>query len=70
MQNQENKAMSGLFKENVFIEPFTKRRGGRVYRDVTFHVKGGCVEVRDLLVSNDEKAYEKAKEMLKEAIGL
>ena len=59
-----------VFKENVNVEPFVKRRGGKVYRDVTFFVKGGCVKVQDILTNSDESAYLKAKEMLQKAIEL
>lgn len=59
-----------IYKENVKVEPFVKRRGGKVYRDVTFFVKGGCVRVQDILTNSDESAYIKAKDILQKAIEL
>jgi hypothetical protein len=55
------------YKPNVFIDIYRKRFGGKVYRDVRFHVKGGCITVENLSVASDDAAYKKAKAMVKEA---
>lgn len=57
-------------KENVFVDEYVKRFGGKKYRDVRFHVKGGTVEVNNLVVSSNQAAYEKALQMIKQATEL
>lgn len=58
------------YKENVFIDAYVKRIGGKTYRDVRFHVKGGAVVVENLLTASDDAAYKKAKEMINQATKL
>lgn len=58
------------YKNNVFIETYAKRRGGRKYREVRFHVGNTIVQITDLLVASDDAAYEKAKNILRQATEL
>lgn len=55
------------YKENVFIDEYAKRKGGKIYRDVRFHVKGAVVIIENLLVASNDSAYKKAKELLSKA---
>lgn len=58
------------YKKDVFIDTYCKRPKGKIYRDVRFHVKGGTVEVNNLLCASNDAAYEMAKHKIKQAIEL
>lgn len=59
-----------IVRENVSVEAYVKRRGGRTFRTVRFYVNGANIEVGEYLVDSDEKAIQKAKEAMKKAIDL
>lgn len=55
------------YKKSVYIDEYCKRPKGKIYRDVRFHVKGGCILIENILAASNNAAYQKAKEMLKQA---
>lgn len=57
-------------EENISVETFYKRRGGREYRNVRIFVNGSCVDFGDYLVANDEKAIDKAIKALQDAVAI
>lgn len=57
-------------RENVRVEKYFKKKGGRVYRDVLFNVGERFIIVDNILAKDDETAYQKALKYLRKAIEL
>lgn len=56
--------------ENIGIEQYRKRKGGKIYRCVRFFVCGYVIEIADIVTDSDEAALQKARKLLSNAIKL
>lgn len=56
--------------ENVKIETYVKRVGGKVYRQGLFFVGSRCIVVEDILCKDDAAAYRFACKCLRAALEL
>ena len=56
--------------ENVKVESYVKKPGGKVYRQVLFFVGGRCIVVDDILCKDDTAAYKIACKYLRAALEL
>ena len=55
-------------EKNYTVEAFRKRAGGKVYRDVRFRAGTNVITVSDIVTATDEKAVQKARELLRTAL--
>lgn len=55
-------------EQNVYVEKYVKRKGGKWYCDVYFHWKGTSVVVKGICTDDKQVAINKAKEIMESTI--